>query len=331
MLRCQETDPGLRPAASEIADALARYVALHRPGDAQAHTVGRGDALARVPLALPRETPGDLPLRLPRLGPGRREAEARTGRLRVPLPYSRRLTLVGAGPHSGRATTTVMLGSVLATVRGEPVLALDGAPSQGALDRFLTDRNPATLRDLAALRTGPAYADIRALTTRLASGLQIAAHRPGRYTPNPLHAQEYTRVLEHTAPYYSFVLTDWSPRLLGWSADAVLHHTDRLILCCGSHNLSLDGAFRTLDALRDSGHQRLVDEAVLVTTLLDSSVRTRLYTGFVQELGIGPARTVRVPFDNALRSTHWTPDRLRASTTRAFLDLAELVVASPRP
>ncbi|MDX2961849.1 SAV_2336 N-terminal domain-related protein [Streptomyces acidiscabies] len=331
VLRCQETDPGLRPAASEIADALARYVALHRPGAAQAHTVGRGDALARVPLALPRETPGDLPLRLPRLGPGRREAEARMGRLRVPLPYSRRLTLVGAGPHSGRATTTVMLGSVLATVRGEPVLALDGAPSEGALDGFLTDRNPATLRDLAALRTGPAYADVRALTTRLTSGLQIAAHRPGRYTPNPLHAQEYTRVLEHTAPYYSFVLADWSPRLLGWPADAVLNHTDRLILCCGSHYLSLDGALRTLDALRDSGHQRLVDEAVVVTTLLDSSVRTRLSPGFVQELGIGPARTVRVPFDNALRSTHWAPDRLRASTTRAFLDLAELVVASPRP
>ncbi|HEY8986737.1 MAG TPA: hypothetical protein VIU15_45105, partial [Streptomyces sp.] len=329
VLRCQETDPGLRPAASEIADTLARYVAQHRSAGAQALTAGRGDALARVPLAVPPETPGRLPLRLPRLGPGRREAEARLERVRVTLRYSRRLTLIGADPYSGRATTTVTLGSVLAAVRGEPVLALDGAPSEGALGWFLTERNPATVRDLAALRTGPAYADVCAVTTRLTTGLQVVAHRPGRYTPNPSHPQEYTRVLEHTAPYYPFVLTDWSPRVLGWSADVVLRHTDRLVLCCSSQDRSLDGARRVLGALRENGHQHLADEAVLVTTHLDNSLRTRLSQSFARELGIAPGRAVQVPFDNALRSPHWAPDRLRASTTRAFLDLAELVVASP--
>ncbi|WP_416975802.1 SAV_2336 N-terminal domain-related protein [Streptomyces sp. 4F14] len=326
VLRCQDPDSGRRPTASEVADALARYIALHRPGAAQT-PAGHDDILtaARVPVAPPRETPAQVAFRLPRFGPGRREAQAGLERLRFPLTYNRRLTLVGAYPYSGRATTTVVLGSLLAAVRGEPVLALDGAPTEGALDEFLTSRNPATVRDLAALRADPAYEGVRALTTRLASGLQVVAHRSGRYTPNPLHAQEYTRVLVHTAPYYSFVLTDWAPQRLDWSARVVLDHTDRLILCCGSNNWFLDGAVRILGVIRESGHGHLADQAVLVTTQLDASSRHTPYESFAQRLGIGPERTVRVPFDSALRSPRWEPDRLRAATTRAFLRLAELV------
>ncbi|MCT9008311.1 hypothetical protein [Streptomyces rhizosphaerihabitans] len=59
----------------------------------------------------------------------------------------------------------MVLGSLLATVRREPVLALDGSASEGALD--LTHRNPAVVRDLAALPPPPSYEKIRARTTRL--------------------------------------------------------------------------------------------------------------------------------------------------------------------
>jgi hypothetical protein len=88
-------------------------------------------------------------------------------RLREPLPHSKRLALIGAYHYSGRATTTMVLGSLLATVRREPVLALDGSASEGALDTFLTHRNPAVVRDLAALPPPPSYEKIRARTTRL--------------------------------------------------------------------------------------------------------------------------------------------------------------------
>lgn len=76
-------------------------------------------------------------------------------RLREPLPHSKRLALIGAYHYSGRATTTMVLGFLLATVRREPVLALDGSASEGALDTFLTHRNPAVVRDLAALPPPP--------------------------------------------------------------------------------------------------------------------------------------------------------------------------------
>jgi MinD-like ATPase involved in chromosome partitioning or flagellar assembly len=333
VLRCLDADPGQRPTASEIADLLARYIAQHRtpgPQTAAVRTGGGTRPAARVPLTVPRpagDRAGPPPLRLPRFGAGRREMEARLERLRVPLPYSRRLTLLGAYHHSGRSTTTVALGSLLATVRGEPVLALDGAPSEGALDEFLGDRNPGTVRDLADLPPDPSYYAVRALATPLASGLDVVAHRSGRYGPNPLHAQEYPRALEHTAPYYSFVLTDWSPQHLDRSAEVVLDHTDQLILCSGTADWFLDGAARMLGAVRERGRGHLADEAILVTTqAVDGPTGTRLHEGFVRRLGIRPDRIVHVPLDSALRTTRWELGQLRVATTNAFLELAELVV-----
>ena len=337
VVRCLDADPGQRPTASEIADLLARYIAQHRTAGPQAAVVRSGGGAhpaVRVPLAVPRpagpERSTPSPLRTPRFGAGRRETVARLQRLRIPLAYSRRLTLVGAHHYSGRSTTTVALGSLLAAVRGEPVLALDGAPSEGALDGFLGDRNPGTVRDLADLPPGPSYDMVRAVATPLASGLDVVAHRAGRYGPNPLHAQEYTRALEHTAPHYSFVLTDWSPQRLDSSAEVVLDHTDRLILCCGTEDWFLDGATRLIDALREGGRHQLADEAILVATRVAGHTGARLHAGFAGQLGISSKRIVHVPFDSALRTRRWELDQLRVATTNAFLNLAELVVG-PEP
>jgi MinD-like ATPase involved in chromosome partitioning or flagellar assembly len=333
VLRCLDPDPPRRPAASEVAEALARYVALARLSHGTRQSSGPGvpvQPVADVELTPPRtgegRRHGTPPLRLPRFGAGRRESESRLARLRVPLRRSRRVTLVGSYYYSGRATTTMVLGSLLATVRDEPVLALDGAATDGALDAFLSDRNPAVTRDVAALAPTPRYEEIRALTTRMPSGLEVIAHRGGHFTPNPAHAQEYARILAQTAPYYSFVLTDWSPLRLDRSADVVLDHTDRLIVCCGTAEWFLDGTVRMLKALREAGRGRLADEAVVVATDVDGPAGRRLPDGFAGELGVQPGRVVRVPFDPALQTPSWEVHRLRPATVRAFLELADLVV-----
>ncbi|MEU5699411.1 SAV_2336 N-terminal domain-related protein [Streptomyces aurantiacus] len=333
VLRCLDPDPAGRPSAGTVADVLAQYIALTRaPQDGAEPPPSAGNtASEQVPLDLPpageRLGPVDRPLRLSRFGAARREDEARLARLRVPLRRSRRLTLLGAYHYSGRATTTAVLGSLLATVRGEPVLALDGAAVNGTLDAFLTDRNPATVQTVAALPPGASYADIRALTTHLPSGLEVAAHRTGHRSPNTAHAQEYARVLARTAPYYSFVLTDWSPLRLGRPAEAVLRLTDRLILCCGTADWFLDAAVRTLDGVRAAGHRRLADEAIVVVTEIEGSVGRAPSAGFVRRLGIDAGQVVLVPFDRSLRSPGFRDlGRLRAATTRAFLDLAALAV-----
>ncbi|AVH56954.1 MULTISPECIES: SAV_2336 N-terminal domain-related protein [Streptomyces] len=328
VLRCLDPDPAARPTAGEVAGVLARYIAMARaakdPAEPQAKTPVH--ALTDVPLSPP---PADArPTgrhRLPRFGIGGREA--RLERLCVPLRRSRRITLLGAYHYSGRATTTMVLGSLLAAVRAEPVLALDGAPSEGSLDSFLKDRNRATLRDLAALPPDASYDQIRAHTTRLPSGLEVIAHRTGHFNSSPVHAQEYARVLAQTAPYYSFVLTDWSPTQLDSSAEVALAHTDRLILCCGTTDWFRSAATRALARLHEAGHARLADEAIVVATDTEGTGNRVLPTGGTLRPGNITGPVVVVPFDLSLRSPGFRElGRLRAATTRAFLDLAELIV-----
>ncbi|MFE2374842.1 SAV_2336 N-terminal domain-related protein [Streptomyces sp. NPDC059398] len=339
VLRCLDADPAQRPAAGEVAELLSRYVArvrLQRGGaEPQLPPATTRAPSERPPLELHSEgggpRPADAGLRLPRFGSARRETLARLERLRVPLAYSRRLTLAGAYHYSGRATTTMVLGSLLAAVRGEPVLALDGAASEGSLDAFLTRRNEAVVRDLAGLPPTPSHGEIRALTTRLPSGLEVLAHRGGHFSHNPAHAQEYAGMLARTAPHYSCVLTDWSRLRLDRSAGAVLDHTDRLIVCCGTADWFLDAAVRTLEAVREDGRGRLAREAVVVAAEIGGASGRRLPGSFAGRLGIDPAQVVHIPFDAALQSPSWELDRLRAATVNAYLRLAELVLGSVDP
>ncbi|MFJ6982287.1 MULTISPECIES: SAV_2336 N-terminal domain-related protein [unclassified Streptomyces] len=331
VLRCLDADPARRPSAEQVADVLARYIAQSRVE----RTVPPSAAVtalptARSPLALAPDAvrdPVDLPLRLPRFGAARRTAQERLVRLRAPLAEGRRLTLAGAYHYSGRATTTMVLGTLLAAVRGEPVLALDGAAHQGALGRFLDDRNPATVRDLAGLPADASYEEVRALTTRLPSGLHVAAHPAHHTNPNLVHTQAYEHVLARTEPYYSFVLTDWAPPRLDASADTVLDLTDRLVLCCGTADWFLEAAAQTLHRLREARRWRLVDEAIVVVTEVEGPSDRRVPAGLARRLRVTVDQVVPVPFDKALGSPRLRQlSQLRAPTLHAFMDLAERVV-----
>ncbi|MGA5138783.1 SAV_2336 N-terminal domain-related protein [Streptomyces azureus] len=338
VLRCLASDPAERPTAGEAADVLARYIALSRAE----HTAkappssAASQAAARVPLTPPLTIAPDLtenpPVRLPLFGAARRALKARLERLRVPLHHGRRLALVGVHHRSGRATTTMVLGSLLAAVRGEPVLALDGAAYEGALDAFLAHRNPATVRDLADLPPDPSYEDVRARTTRLASGLEVAAHPAGHISPNLVHAQAYAQVLTRTAPYYSFILTDWAPSRLDQSAAPMLDLADRLILCCDTTGSALDAAERLLYGLRESGRQHLADEAAVVVAEVGRTPGRPLPVGLHGQLGVPADQVIAVPFDQSLSFPGFRELRsLRPPTLSAFLDLAELVVRPETP
>ncbi|MEU9204013.1 SAV_2336 N-terminal domain-related protein [Streptomyces sp. NPDC048332] len=335
VLRCLDAVPARRPSASEVAEVLGTYIARTRPQREDAVTAPLPPAapvrrLTPAPLDLPPRSEaspsgGSWP-RLARFGSARRTAEDQLERLRVPMAHGRRLALVGPYHYSGRATTTMVLGSLLAAVRGEPVLALDAALSVGALDPFLAHRNRAVLRNVAELPHSASYEDIRACTTRLPSGLEVVAHHRGHISPNPRHAQDYLQVLARTAPYYSFVLSDWAPLHLNQPADVLLDNTDTLIVCSSTTEVSLEAAVHALAGMRETGRASLADRAVVVVSEVDNRRRRRLPAGLADRLRIDPAHVVPVPFDAALQSSTWNLGRLRPATTEAFLNLAELVL-----
>ncbi|MER5194855.1 SAV_2336 N-terminal domain-related protein [Streptomyces sp. NPDC002755] len=328
VLRCLDPSPAARPAAGEIADVLARYISLARAVRDSSPSRVPIRLAPRVPLRPPPAVPpaeGVSPLRLPRFGAARRDSEALLERLRVPLDQGRRLTVLGAHAGTGRTVTTVVLGSLLATVRGEPVLALDGPPTDHALDVCLTDPRRATTRDIALLPPDAPYAEIRALTTRLDSGLEVAGYGT-RTGLNPAHTQEYARVLTVADPHYAFVLTNCLSSGSGQPAEAVLNLTDQLILYCIATHSSLTDAGRVLRGLPEERSRTLMRDLVVVVGGVQGGMSRRLSVDSSHRLGVDAERVVRVPFDPALRDSGFDDlRRLRPATTQAYLKLAELV------
>ncbi|MEV7414993.1 SAV_2336 N-terminal domain-related protein [Streptomyces sp. NPDC089919] len=337
--RCLEQDPLRRPTAAEVTDVLARYVALARggplPGVRRADE-NRGSGL-RPPLeprrggVLPEVTTlrvGRRPLwgaarPLERSGFYRRLAG-----LRRPLAQSLRIAVAGAQPGCGRATVCVALGELLAAVRGEPVLAVDGAPASGDLGGRFPGVPPGTPHELARLPADAAYEEIRSYTAPLPEGLELLAHRVSRPTASPAYADEYRRIMAMTARHYPVVLTDWAAGRVSRGADTVLAHADRLVLCCTDAEFSVRAAVEELEALRAGGWAELAAGAVVVCSALGGVDRVSeeylLRAAFENRSGA----LVAVPLDPQLAAPGWPRlDRIRPRTAEAFAELAELLLA----
>ncbi|WP_405510010.1 SAV_2336 family protein [Streptomyces cyaneofuscatus] len=333
VMRCLDHDPTRRPSASETAGVLARYVAIisQRVPDSDGPAIGT---------ERPRDTPRRSLIELgpPSLRAGGRalgmSAVRRWGRDRLlveragkPLAYGRRITLIGAHRSCGRSTTTHVLGAVIATVRGRPVLALDGAPDVGEVYSRLTHRNRATVRNLTTLPVDAPYERVRSFTTPLPSGLEVLAHSAFHAGAGPAYPDEYRRVLEITDPHYPVVLTDWASPRLGAPAQTVLDMTDRLVVCCTTGASSLDAARRTLDAVEDLGYPALSGDAVVVATRLSGTGTVVAPDAQVKKQFPDAGGPVVVPFDPYLSGTSVVEvGRMRSRTVAAFLELAARVV-----
>ncbi|MEV8017118.1 SAV_2336 N-terminal domain-related protein [Streptomyces sp. NPDC086554] len=344
--QCLDPDPRRRPTAGSVADQLARYVAIAQAmrGDRQPSS-GQVPASpgrpAERPLLAARPDGGGTPTpsRIGRrslridlgLGGARAARERRLELVRRPLTYNRRITVVGAHPSCGRSTTTFMLGSLFVAVRGEPVLAMDGAPASGDLNDYLVHQKAATPRDLTRLPLDAGYADIRRLTSLAPTGLEILAHRASYATRSPAYAEEYRRILTMTARHYPVTLTDWAAPTRDPALDVALDTADRLIICCTTSTFSVAAATELLADLRVRGRQEAASRAVIVASRLGGIDKPLQDSEIEDRFAADCAGTVLVPFDLHL-SEHRAKElgRLRARTAEAFLDLAARVVVDPR-
>ncbi|MEU5957053.1 SAV_2336 N-terminal domain-related protein [Streptomyces sp. NPDC047525] len=343
--QCLDADPGRRPTAASVADRLARYVAIAQAMRGDGKSSGQPAASSgRVPPRPPLQTAaseqsapgtsriGRRSLRVDLgIGGARAAHENRLSLARRPLTYSRRVTVVGAHPSCGRSTTTFMLGSLFVAVRGEPVLALDGAPVSGDLNGYLVRQNTATPRDLTRLPMDAGHADIRRLTSLAPSGLEILAHRASYAVRSPAYAEEYRRILTMTARHYPVMLTDWAAPPRDPALDVVLDMADRLIVCCTTSAYSVTAAAELLDGLRERGREELASQALIVASRLGGIDKPLRDTEVEERFTDTCAGTVLIPFDLHL-SEHRAKElaRLRGRTAEAFLDLAARVVSGPR-
>lgn len=265
--------------------------------------------------------------------PGMSAAETRRREL-----TQRATTQVAGGHHRvavlslkggvGKTTTTVALGSTLATLRGDRVLAVDANPDRGTLSDKVRLETAATIRDLLNERQQVTrYADVRGFTSQASSRLEILASDRDPAVSEAFSENDYrevTRLLEH---FYSICITDCGTGLLHSAMRGVLGLADQVVLVSSA---SVDGArsaSATLDWLDAHEYGYHVRGAVVVLSMVRQDGKSTVDIGRLEEHFASRCRSVvRVPWDPHLEEgAEVDLERLAPGTRDAYLQLAATV------
>ena len=225
----------------------------------------------------------------------------------------------------GKTTTTVGLGSTLASLRGDRVIAVDANPDRGTLSDKLRLETAATVRDLLNEEDHiRRYADVRAYTTQSPSGLEVLASDRDPTVSVAFSDQDYVdvaRVLEH---YYSVSITDCGTGLLHSAMAGVLRLADQIVLVSSP---SVDGArsaSATLDWLAAHNYGDLVRGAVVVLSAIRPRSKSAVDLARLEQHFAARCRAVvRIPYDAHLEEgAEVDLTQLSRATADAYVVLA---------
>jgi MinD-like ATPase involved in chromosome partitioning or flagellar assembly len=250
-------------------------------------------------------------------------------RVRTPVAGGHhRVAVMSLKGGVGKTTAAVGLGSTLASMRGDRVIAVDGNPDRGTLSDKVRLGTPATIRDLLNERAQVSrYADVRAFTSQASSRLEILASDRDPGVSVAFSADDYrsvARVLEH---YYSICITDCGTGLLHSAMTGILELADQIVLVSSP---SVDGArsaSATLDWLEAHSYGDLVRSGVVVLSMVRRKSKSTVDLDRLEQHFAARCRAVvRVPYDPHLEEgAEVELEMLNSDTANAYLALAALV------
>ncbi|GLW64751.1 hypothetical protein Arub01_29950 [Actinomadura rubrobrunea] len=265
--------------------------------------------------------------------PGESQAELRRkdliARARTPVVSGHhRVAVMSLKGGVGKTTTTVGLGSMLASLRGDRVIAVDANPDRGTLSDKLRLETAATVRDLLNNRDKiHRYADVRAFTSQNEARLEVLASDRDPAVSEAFSAEDYSAVAVVLEQFYTICITDCGTGLLHSAMAGVLSLADQLVLVSSP---SVDGArsaSATLDWLEAHDHGHLVRNGVVVLSMVRNRTRSQVDLDKLQAHFESRCRgVVRVPYDDHLEEgAEVDLEQLAPATREAYLQLAAMV------
>lgn len=260
-------------------------------------------------------------------GPGVKEetAEQRLEKIRTPIVGVHKVAVTSVKGGVGKTTTTVALGSAIARIRGDRVIAVDLDADLGDLaDRFHDPGGPmANIEHLAQLKQIERYADVRAHTLQNVDRLEAL---PSQSDPNSsyvLSGKDYQTAIGILETHYNVVLCDCGTSVTTPLFSTVAADVGGLVIVAAQNMPGVRGARNTLAWLQAHGFGQLLTRTVVVlntpypgSPLVDPDV----YGRYFRERG---AQVVNVPYDPHLAdgsAIEFTS--LKKATSEAFLELA---------
>jgi hypothetical protein len=220
-------------------------------------------------------------------------------RARQPVAGPARIVVLGCTAGAGQTLTTLLAGTLLASLRGEPVAVVDLSPGPGSL----YEQARAMPRMLAGLRNTdrPAGASGSCAPAPGAESC-TGAMRPGQAQERGLQVvaaddpgQDAASLIDAVVARYPLTIADPS----GGNVAPALQAADQLMLVAPASQDAPGSLAMTLEWLEAHGHDRLARAAV--TVLTGFSAATMQHVDKAAAVASGRCRAiVRVPWDEQL-------------------------------
>ena len=305
------------PEGGQTADSLSAEMLLRGRRHAPAGGWRRALYKASGGVIHPGESPHEM---------RRRELLARA---RTPVAGGHhRVAVMSLKGGVGKTTTTVGLGAMLASMRGDRVIAVDANPDRGTLSDKVRLETATTVRDLLNEHAQiQRYADVRAYTSQSSSRLEVLASDRDPAVSEAFSEEDYRTVAHVLEHFYSICLTDCGTGLLHSAMAGVLGLANQLVLVSSP---SVDGArsaSATLDWLEAHHYGDLVRGGVVVLSMVRSRSRSTVDLDRLQAHFESRCRAVvRIPYDPHLEEgAEVELDQLSSATQDAYLVLAATV------
>ncbi len=264
------------------------------------------------------------------INPGMSAEERRlqelVARIRQPVRGDYRIAVLSLKGGVGKTTTTMGLGSIFSSIRGDRVIAVDANPDFGTLSQRVPLQTRSTVRDLLLDPAIQRYSDVRRHTSQGSSRLEVLASERDPAASEAFNDEEYRAVARILQRFYNIILTDCGTGLMHSAMSGVLDLAHSLVLISSAAIDGARSAAATLDWLSLHGHDHLVRNAVVVINLpREGSPNVGVQQ--LREYFLSRCRAVHIiPYDEHLsEGAEIDLHRLHKSTKRAYVELAATV------
>jgi MinD-like ATPase involved in chromosome partitioning or flagellar assembly len=221
------------------------------------------------------------------------------GRIRRNARDSYQIGVFGLKGGVGKTAVTVALGSAMAKVRGDRILAIDADPDGGNLADRAGRQSAATISDLLADQELSRYNDIRAYTSMNGANLEVLSSEDYSGAQREFNDDDWKGATAVVSRYYNLVLADCGAGLFQKASRGVLSTVSGMVIVASA---SIDGARQaaiTMDWLRQNGYQDLLGRSCVVINHVTPGKANVDVEDLVQqfERHVPPGRVIVLPWD----------------------------------
>ncbi|CDO30492.1 MinD/ParA family ATP-binding protein [Mycolicibacterium porcinum] len=246
-------------------------------------------------------------------------------RVRRTARESHQIGVFGLKGGVGKTAVTVALGSVLAAVRGDRILAIDADPASGNLADRVGRQSAATVSDLIAAKDLSRYNDVRAFTSMNESKLEVLGSDEYSGASRAFNDADWNAATSTISKHYNLVLADCAADMFSPAGRGVLSTVSGAVIVASA---SIDGARQaavTMDWLRHNGYQDLLNRSCVVINHVGPG-KPNVNTGDLVhqfQKHVAPGRVFVLPWDKHIAAgTEIHFDLLRPRFRRRALELA---------